>query len=64
MQHDPQSAVFSSAAGRTASGRPADVSSDELWREAIFAARQAATAAAELREAIEASRDRANRRDR
>jgi hypothetical protein len=35
---------------------PADVPSDQLWREAIHAARQAATAAAELRRAIEASR--------
>lgn len=36
--------------------RPADVPSDQLWLEAIAAARQAATAAAELRVALQASR--------
>lgn len=43
-----------------APARAADVPSDQLWRQAIQATRQAATAAAELREALGASRaDRA-----
>jgi hypothetical protein len=37
------------------------VPSEQLWREAISAARQAATGAAELRRALEASRLRSGR---
>lgn len=56
MQREPNPVVITSVPG-TASPRPAaDVPSDQLWREAIHAARQAANAAAELRRAIEASR--------
>jgi hypothetical protein len=56
QQRDPSPVVITSVPGSALPRVPADVPSDQLWHEAIRAARQAATAAAELRRAIEASR--------
>jgi hypothetical protein len=56
MQRDTSPVVITSVPGTVPQRPPADVPSEQLWREAIHAARQAATAAAELRRAIEASR--------
>lgn len=56
MQRDSKPVVITSVPGSVSQRPPADVPSDQLWREAIHAARQAASAAAELRRAIEASR--------
>jgi hypothetical protein len=56
MQRESSPIVITSAPGGAAARPHAEVPSDELWREAILAARQAASAAAELRRAIEASR--------
>ena len=61
MQRDPNPVVITSVPGSASQRLPADVPSDQLWREAIHAARQAASAAAELRQAIEASRAGASR---
>jgi hypothetical protein len=58
MQRDPSPVVITSVPGTIPVRLPADVPSDQLWRDAIRAARQAATAAAELRRALEASRVR------
>jgi hypothetical protein len=58
MQRDPNPVVITSVPGTSAARPPADVPSEQLWRQAIDAARQAASAAAELRLAIEASRAR------
>ena len=55
MPREPDPVVLAPLRGN-APRPPADVPSDQLWREAIDAARQAASAAAELRRAIEASR--------
>ena len=55
----PDSALTASAAADAASGMPVAapkvdcVSSDQLWRAAVMAARQAATTAAELRRALD-----------
>ncbi len=56
MQRDPSPIVLTSVPGGVPPRPHAEVSSDQLWRDAILAARQAASAAAELRRAIEASR--------
>ncbi len=57
MQREPNLVVITpSAAGVPPRPSVADVPSDQLWREAIHAARQAARAAAELRRVLEASR--------
>ena len=56
MQRDPSPIVITAVPGNVPQRSTADVPSDQLWREAIHAARQAASAAAELRLAIEASR--------
>ena len=56
MQRDPNPVVITSVPGTGAARLPADVPSEQLWRQAIDAARQAANAAAELRRAIEATR--------
>jgi hypothetical protein len=53
--------VPGSLPGGAAPRAAADVPSEQLWREAISAARQAATAAAELRRALDASRLRPGR---
>jgi hypothetical protein len=56
MQRDPNPVVITSVPGAVPARPPAAVSSDQLWRQAIHAARQAASAAAELRRTIDASR--------
>lgn len=57
MQRPVNSPLFSpTAVDPAAPVRAADVPSDQLWRDAIRATRQAASAAAELRRAIQASR--------
>jgi hypothetical protein len=64
MQRDPNLVVITPPAAN-APRRPsvADVPNDELWREAIQAARQAARAAEELRRALQAARGADRLRD-
>ncbi len=56
MQRNPNLIAITHTPATATPRPPAEVPSDQLWRDAILAARQAASAAAELREAIEASR--------
>ncbi len=59
MQRDPSLVLVTPVptdAGAPSRPPAAHVPSEQLWREAIRATRQAATAAAELRQALEATR--------
>jgi hypothetical protein len=65
MERPINPVVITGVPGSIPGGAPprpaADVPSEQLWREAISAARQAATGAAELRRALEAARLRTGR---
>ncbi len=59
MQREPSLVLVTPAptdAGASSRPAAANVPSEELWREAIRATRQAVSAAAELRQALEATR--------